>query len=1233
MGTHNGNIHVLTIPSFQPLRLYSAHTASVTAVSVSPFPPPLPSARPDALPSRPIEAAATPQKAPSVSGGQTASPRTPRQPPVPATPSNSIFIATSSIDGHVCVSSLVDPKDVTLRNFARPVQAVALSPEYKSDRTYLSGGLAGNLILTSGGQPGVKANANTNNAAAAAQGWLGAIGLGGNSGRDTILHSGEGGISTIKWSLSGKYVVWVNEQGIRIMRTNLQLESADSDFAWKRIGFVDKPNRRAWEEMAGVWKARAEWVDGQALEVDDDLNGPSGIGSATKAESSLPHRRPNKQQNGTKKLRVEKLVVGWGDAAWVIHVNPGGAGVGKDIGERSVGSADIVHFLRFEDCIVSGISLYTPSLLLVLAYRTRDDDDNPITPNAETTPRRGLHRRQNGLSPELKLIDAATSDEVEVDTLNVSRFETLSSADYHLSTLYVPHPKAMTPAQRGALEALGGGLWDAGVSAARIFSSGASVISLPSSGDNGKAAQSLESSSGVNSSTPFKGKRLQDANPAAASAGLKIFIQSPFDCVLAVKRDLADHYNWELEHERYQEAWELVDDHPEIITASFERPTDLSPSGTPIKTQGSLVDFFADDTASQTTVSAVRNHNSAIEKEKRRIGDLWVKQLVSAKDWKTAGKVAGRVLGTSERWDHWFWKFAQANRIDEIALYLPTKQMHPPIPSLVYEVVLGHYVNRDRLKLKDFADTWDSSLFDINSVAEAIKKKLSEGEITEDSVEGGETARDWRILQDVLAKMYLSGGRPREALKCYFRLQDADAAMSLIRDHHLLEAIRDDIPGFILLRVSREQMESAPMHELQEASIEAIHLLVTEANRGVVPAHEVVSQLESKGLSFQPFLFLYLKSLWKGEGSETKGSTTADRVAADGLKMMAEDFGDLIVGLFAEYDRPNLMEFLRSSQSYNLDKASAVCERRDYIPELVYILSKTGQTKRALFLIINTLADVSRAIAFAKEQNDPDLWDDLLDYSMDKPRFIRGLLEEVGTSINPITLVRRIPEGLEIEGLREGIGRMVREYEIQFSISEGVARVLRGEVAQGMDILRAGQKRAVKFDVIPAAGEPEKTTPDVEQLHLVKSDTSAKDDASKSFNPSAPSEPAQPQLDGQAGPGHCTACHRPFSLPGSLPSAIDADDDLEPSPIPPSRDTLVGFACGHVYHLSCLLPKTSASASVAATLQARLARDADEDGGWGRSVGAKVSHAHVIKGAIGRGCVVCFATEDEESGT
>lgn len=580
-------------------------------------------------------------------------------------------------------------------------------------------------------------------------------------------------------------------------------------------------------------------------------------------------------------------------------------------------------------------------MLLVLAYRTRDDDDNPIT-TVDTTPRRGMHRRTNGLQPELKLIDAATSDEVEVDSLTVSRFETLSAADYHLGTLYVPHPKTMTPAQRSALEAIGGGIWDVGAGAARIFSSGASVINAPFSSDTKtpSRAPSMSSASAGNTSTSVSSKRPPQLHPNAANPGLKVFIHSPYDCVLAIKRELSDHFNWELEHENYKDAWELLEDHPEIITSNSQLPSEASPAGTPMKAQGSLHEFFADDSESQTTLSATKaNQNSAVEKEKRRIGDLWVQQLVNAGDWKQAGEVAGRVLGTSSRWEHWVWKFAQTNHFNEISPYIPTKPMLPPLASMVYEVVLGHYIIHDRIRFKHLLEDWDPDLFDINSVIEAIKSKLSVGDVTEDSFEGNEQGRDWRILQDGLAKLYLASGRQREALRCYIRLQNADAAMTLIRDFHLVEAVRDDIPGFILMGVSKEQIKSAPLSELEEASTEATNVLVEEGCRGTIPTDDVVSQLRRKEASFRPFLFFYLRRLWKPEMHERKAKTAKERVAEDRLaadgKIVAEEFADLMVELFADYDRPLLMEYLRKSQSYDLGKATAECERREYIPELV----------------------------------------------------------------------------------------------------------------------------------------------------------------------------------------------------------------------------------------------------------------------------------------------------------
>lgn len=320
--------HVFALPSFSPLRVYRAHTASVSAISISPFIPPISILRPDLAQKHTQETAPisdrSPASSPAAKGKQQQ-----QLPPVPNIPSNQIYIATSSIDGNVCVSSLVDPRDVQLRNFGRPVQSVALSPDYKSDKHYLSGGQAGTLVLTTGGQAGKSANATTTGTAAAASGWLGSIGLGANTGTDKVLHSGEGIISTIKWSLSGKYVLWVNEQGIKIMRSNIKLESGESGLEWKRISHIDRPTRPGWEDMAGVWKARADWIDRESLEVDDESSQSGTLSVSANGAAS---------KTGHKKARVEEVLVGWGDSAWIIKVYPGSAENGN---EHKTGRAEV----------------------------------------------------------------------------------------------------------------------------------------------------------------------------------------------------------------------------------------------------------------------------------------------------------------------------------------------------------------------------------------------------------------------------------------------------------------------------------------------------------------------------------------------------------------------------------------------------------------------------------------------------------------------------------------------------------------------------------------------------------------------------------------------------------------------------------------------------------------------------------------------------------------------------
>ncbi|KAL5627774.1 hypothetical protein BROUX41_002522 [Berkeleyomyces rouxiae] len=1207
VGTHNGNIHVLQLPTFQSVRVYHAHSASVTAISVSPFPPPI-LANPElgnftsVVPSTLIEPI---RRANSIASTQTTtaasrSATSRNSAPIPNIPSNNIYIATSSTDGNVCIQSLIDPKDVQLRNFARPVQTVALSPDYKNDRTYLSGGLAGNLIVTVGGSPGRSTSTTIGTAAATASGWLGSIGLGAGSGRDTILHSGEGPVSTIKWSLSGKYVAWLNEFGIKIMRSRLHMDAADApDDAWKRIGHIDRPQTEEWETMASVWKGRAEWIDEKSIEMETaTLNSLNKVSTASATNTSTSRSKT-----------IERLVVGWGGTIWIIHVHPGTIGIGKHVGEHIPGSAEIANVLRM-DCIISGFSFFSANLLLVLAFCHPEDDDEESDnassgsdestkdrPRSASEPSGGIRRRQNNRPPELRLIDLESQVEVDKVGLILSRYERLSCNDYCLGVL----PAVEEPignASKGALETIAGlgtDMWNAATNPMALFSSAASVVTR----DSDDAVSRVSSATNGYSGTVAVGttSRPNTVHPSMAKPGMKIFIHSPYDCILAIKRDLGDRLEWFLDQKEYQQAWELLDINPEILNIPLDQA-----STTGVSDDDHALDSNSSTTATATATGSAKSLYSPAEKEKRRIGELWIRSIVEAGCWREAGEVCERVLTSGDRWEKWVWTFAGAHKFDEIVNHIPSSPMTPPIPPTCYEVILGHYIKTDKPRMRDLLLQWPTGLFDINAITTTLDNQLKFRDVREDSIEAGEVGRDWRIVVECLARLHEANGRTREALKYHIRLHDADAAFRLIRQGHLADVVAGDIPSFIGLRVEPGITEEK---DLEEATAEAITLLVDEAHHGLVKPNVVVNQLMTKDLRL--YTFFYLRGLWTGAGvcdtdanenATPHANGTVDRLVMES-KSLVDEFPDLAVSLFAAYDRELLLAFLRTSTSYAFEAAVKECEKRNFDDELVFLYSKTGEMKKALFLIIDRLHDVSKAISFAKEQDDPDLWEDLLNYSMDKPRFIRGLLEQVGTALDPIRLVKRIPEGLEIDGLREGLGHMLREHEIMCSISKGVARVLRSEVSGAQKDLRVGQRRGVKFNTAASySSMTEKSTDLLSVNPLVatkKHDIfgdEVEDDHLEDTGDHA-------RLSAQVRPGHCAKCHNAFT-------------EFE-------EETLVGFACGHIFHTSHLLEITQPGRRV----DRDLVNGMGDTTSGGYLIGSKVTHARLLRGRIRGGCPVC----------
>lgn len=51
----------------------------------------------------------------------------------------------------------------------------------------------------------------------------------------------------------------------------------------------------------------------------------------------------------------------------------------------------------------------------------------------------------------------------------------------------------------------------------------------------------------------------------------------------------------------------------------------------------------------------------------------------------------------------------------------------------------------------------------------------------------------------------------------------------------------------------------------------------------------------------------------------------------------------------------------------------------------------------------------------------------------DFPVFIKGLLENVGTDIEPLRLIKRIPNKMEIPDLKQALLKILQDYHLQVS--------------------------------------------------------------------------------------------------------------------------------------------------------------------------------------------------------
>ncbi|XP_030059835.1 vacuolar protein sorting-associated protein 41 homolog [Microcaecilia unicolor] len=390
------------------------------------------------------------------------------------------------------------------------------------------------------------------------------------------------------------------------------------------------------------------------------------------------------------------------------------------------------------------------------------------------------------------------------------------------------------------------------------------------------------------------------------------------------------------------------------------------------------------------------------------IGLSYITHLVEKGDCELAARKCQKILGKNMKlWEDEVYRFKKIGQLKAISQYLPRGDLR--LRPAIYEMILDEFLKSDYEGFSTLIREWPGDLYNNMTIVQAVLDHLKKDPQN-------------RTLLKTLAELYTYDQRYDKALEIYLTLRHKDV-FQLIHKHNLFSSIRDKI--VLLMEFDAEK---------------AVDMLLD--NEDKISTEKVVEELENR----PELQHLYLHKLFKRD--HHKG----------------QKFHEKQISLYAEYDRPNLLPFLRDSTHCPLEKALEICQQRNFVEETVFLLSRMGNSRRALQMIMEELHNVDKAIEFAKEQDDAELWEDLILYSIDKPPFITGLLNNIGTHVDPILLIHRIKEGMEIPNLRDSLVKILQDYNLQILLREGCKKILVSDSLSLLKKMHRTQMRGVLVD-------------------------------------------------------------------------------------------------------------------------------------------------------------------------
>ncbi|KAL6941327.1 hypothetical protein ACO0RG_002455 [Hanseniaspora osmophila] len=360
------------------------------------------------------------------------------------------------------------------------------------------------------------------------------------------------------------------------------------------------------------------------------------------------------------------------------------------------------------------------------------------------------------------------------------------------------------------------------------------------------------------------------------------------------------------------------------------------------------------------------------------------------------------------------------------------------IDHALYDKILLHYLKCGHIeKFTSLLHTWPDGSFDISCIIDAMNNMERS-----------------RPLKKELAYLYHRNKDYLHSVDILLSLKDMQA-LDILLSHPIFANFTNKIHEIVLLPISSQaeprDVATFSLKEIKEVFAKPLRLLVE--NRYSISLKSVIAQLE-KDPQTCPVLYAILNRVSKKD------------------PLLTANFEDAMISLFTKNFVPrddsfDLLNFLKTHRNYSVDQAIVNCENSTTpkVKELIYLWSRIGEWEKALFILLDHSADDPKtAISFVKEhtvkaenmKRASELWDVLIEYSLDKPDFIKAILlcsdsssDDCNSIDNKakITLIERLSDSQQIPGLQNSITQLLINQYLASNVNGSVLSIVTDEAS------------------------------------------------------------------------------------------------------------------------------------------------------------------------------------------